>query len=143
MASGIVNSSSGPSSAGLYSSSGINSACPDKTEIIQALQGKNLSNLIIREIPSNDTWARDHAAITTFRDRTPVLNDFGFNGWGLKFASDKDNQINRKLYETGAFRENTIFANRKGLILEGGSIESNGEGTLLTTSECLMSPNRK
>ena len=66
--------------------------------------------------------------------------DFTFNGWGLKFASDKDNQITRRLVKDGHLQG--AYTNRLGFVLEGGSIESDGRGTLLTTSECLLSPNR-
>jgi agmatine/peptidylarginine deiminase len=73
-------------------------------------------------------------------DDSPVLLDFTFNGWGLKFASDKDNRITRRAVDAGILKGG--YENRLGFVLEGGSIESNGEGTLLTTSECLLSPNR-
>ena len=92
------------------------------------------------ECPTNDTWARDHGAITLLDTDGPKLLDFTFNGWGLKFASDKDNLITRRLVEAGALHGR--YTNRLGFVLEGGSIESDGEGTLLTTSECLLSPNR-
>jgi agmatine/peptidylarginine deiminase len=66
--------------------------------------------------------------------------DFQFNGWGLKFASDKDNLITERLHRGGhLFGE---LRNCRNFTFEGGSIESDGEGTLLTTSECLLSPNR-
>ncbi len=89
---------------------------------------------------TNDTWARDHGAITLTGKSAPTLLDFKFNGWGLKFASDKDNLITRHLAEDGHLHGN--YVNRLGFVLEGGSIESDGQGTLLTTSECLLSPNR-
>lgn len=89
---------------------------------------------------TNDTWARDHGAITMKGCEGAELLDFGFNGWGLKFASDKDNRITRHAIEAGALKGR--YVNRLGFILEGGSIESDGMGTLLTTSECLLSPNR-
>ena len=92
------------------------------------------------ECPTNDTWARDHGAITLLDADGPQLLDFTFNGWGLKFASDKDNLITRRLVEAGALKGR--YTNRLGFVLEGGSIESDGQGTLLTTSECLLSPNR-
>lgn len=95
--------------------------------------------LCIAEIPSNDTWARDHGAITIERNGQPELLDFVFNGWGLKFPADKDNQINAKLRDMGVF---TAPMRHGGLALEGGGIESDGQGTLLTTAECLLSPNR-
>ena len=90
---------------------------------------------------TNDTWARDHGAITLLDEAGQAqLLDFTFNGWGLKFASDKDNQITRRLVKDGHLQG--AYTNRLGFVLEGGSIESDGRGTLLTTSECLLSPNR-
>ena len=100
----------------------------------------NMENVRFATCPTNDTWARDHGAITLLDADGPTLLDFTFNGWGLKFAADKDNQITRHLAETGALHGR--YANRLGFVLEGGSIESDGMGTLLTTSECLLSPNR-
>ena len=89
---------------------------------------------------TNDTWARDHGAITMLDVDGPSLLDFTFNGWGLKFAADKDNLITRQLVKGGCLKG--TYANRLGFVLEGGSIESDGLGTLLTTSQCLLSPNR-
>ena len=89
---------------------------------------------------TNDTWARDHGAITMLDSEGTSFLDFMFNGWGLKFASDKDNLITRQAVESGFL--NGRYVNRLGFVLEGGSIESDGLGTLLTTSECLLSPNR-
>ncbi|MDE6173237.1 MAG: agmatine deiminase family protein, partial [Bacteroides sp.] len=83
---------------------------------------------------------RDHGAITLLDEGTPSLLDFTFNGWGLKFASDKDNLITRQAIEAGVMHGR--YVNRLGFVLEGGSIESDGQGTLLTTSQCLLSPNR-
>ncbi|MDE6556539.1 MAG: agmatine deiminase family protein [Duncaniella sp.] len=92
------------------------------------------------DIPTNDTWARDFGPITveTPSGMRPV--DFKFNGWGLKFASNHDNLINRRVASAGIFRNS--LDNRLNFVLEGGSIESDGCGTILTTSECLLSPNR-
>ena len=98
-----------------------------------------LENVRCYTIKSNDTWTRDCGPITVLRGQQPLLYDFGFNGWGLKFAADKDNQINQRLAQMGVFRA-PLLTQR--LILEGGSIESDGAGTLLTTSECLLNPNR-
>ena len=98
-------------------------------------------NLSLYEIPTNDTWARDHSGITVLEDDKPVLLDFQFNGWGLKFPANLDNQITRQLYEQGAFPA-TTYRSMKHFVLEGGSIESDGEGTLLTTEDCLLSANR-
>lgn len=97
------------------------------------------SNCQFIALPSNDTWARDHAGITVFENEKPIVLDFMFNGWGLKFAADKDNLITAGMVEKGVFDAPIL---RGGLVLEGGGIESDGEGTLLTTAECLLSPNR-
>lgn len=100
----------------------------------------NMANVRFMKCETNDTWARDHGAITLLHADTPSLLDFTFNGWGLKFAADKDNLITRQAVEKGALQG--CYTNRLGFVLEGGSIESDGMGTLLTTSECLLSPNR-
>lgn len=99
-----------------------------------------MENVRLVQCDTNDTWARDHGAITLIENGAPALQDFAFNGWGLKFPSDKDNLITRHLVESGALRGR--YVNRLSFVLEGGSIESDGLGTLLTTSECLLSPNR-
>lgn len=100
----------------------------------------NMTNVRFLKCETNDTWARDHGAITMIDNGTPSLLDFKFNGWGLKFASDLDNQITRQAVEAGALKG--TYVDCLGFVLEGGSIESDGMGTLLTTSECLLSPNR-
>lgn len=101
--------------------------------------------ITILKIDTNDTWARDFGAITTFETTADgkteaVINDFKFNGWGLKFASALDNLITLRMTEAGIFSGNR--RNRLGFVLEGGSVESDGRGLILTTSECLLSPNR-
>lgn len=99
-------------------------------------------NLTLVELPSNDTWARDHGGISIIRNGQRQICDFTFNGWGLKFAANYDNQINRRLFEKNIFSKDVYLFNKKDFVLEGGAIESDGKGTLLTTSECLLSPNR-
>ena len=114
--------------------------CHDREEVGKLLQNANQKNLILVELPSNDTWARDHSAITVLDDGQPLLLDFMFNGWGLKFPADKDNLITKRLKEKGIF--GNIPVQTLGLAIEGGGLESDGQGTVLTTSECLLSPNR-
>lgn len=116
--------------------------CPDATELKAKLVDINLKNVHLYEIASNDTWARDHGPITVFREGVPVLYDFRFNGWGQKFPSNHDNQITRRLFTKEAFSANAGYANFLEFVLEGGAIESDGEGTILTTTECLLSLNR-
>jgi agmatine deiminase len=91
-------------------------------------------------LPTNDTWARDFGPITVEEAGSPLLLDYTFNGWGNKFAANLDNALTQKLHEAGAF--GTTPRQPLDLILEGGSIESDGEGTLLTTAQCLLNPNR-
>lgn len=90
----------------------------------------------------NDTWTRDYGPITMTEEEGKIrMLDFGFNGWGLKFAADRDNLVNLQLAENGDFPQGA-YLNHRDFILEGGSIESDGRGTILTTSHCLLSPNR-
>ena len=99
-------------------------------------------NIRFRELPTNDTWARDHGPITVFVDGSPYLYDFQFNGWGLKFPANYDNQITKSLYLSRTFSPKVGYMSLLYYVLEGGSIESDGAGTLMTTSQCLLSPNR-
>lgn len=93
------------------------------------------------ECATNDTWARDHGFITLLRNGGErVLCDFTFNGWGMKFAACHDNRINEQLHAAGVLRGEYCDCRR--YVLEGGSIESDGNGTVLTSSECLLAPNR-
>jgi agmatine deiminase len=90
--------------------------------------------------PANDTWARDHGPITVLCRSEPTLLDFEFNGWGGKYAYELDNLITRQLHTQGAFGDAPLETVQ--LILEGGSIEVDGQGTLLTTVRCLLAPTR-
>lgn len=117
-------------------------ATPEPDRVRNTLGNALISSGQVRiyEIPTNDTWTRDFGPITVYEDDRPVLLNFGFNGWGLKFPSHFDNQVTVNLAKAGAF--GTISLRTPGLILEGGSIESDGRGTLLTTSACLLELNR-
>lgn len=91
--------------------------------------------------PYNDTWARDHGPITTINDEGKLsIKDFTFTGWGNKFSSDLDNKINKILVDELASPENDYDV--VDMVLEGGGIEINESGTLLTTTECLLNNNR-
>ena len=116
--------------------------CPDPLSLADKLGDCRKEHLVFAQIPANDTWARDHGAITVLIDNKLVLYDFTFNGWGMKFAANLDNQITLSLFENRIFREEVRYENMQRLVLEGGSLESDGEGTLLTTRECLLSVNR-
>ena len=90
---------------------------------------------------SNDTWARDHGFITLTDDEGHHrLLDFCFNGWGEKFPAELDNAINRRLYDEGKLGGK--YVDCLDFVLEGGSIESDGRGTVFTTTGCLLAPHR-
>ncbi len=115
--------------------------------LAERLSDQQMSRVHLHEVDSNDTWARDHGPISLVsrsKNRSfiiPIhLLDFKFNGWGEKFKWQKDNAINLQLYYQGAF--NAALENHTGFVLEGGSIESDGKGTVFTTSQCLLAPHR-
>lgn len=98
-------------------------------------------DITVVECPTNDTWARDHGFITLVDGNGGKARlDFRFNGWGDKFEAEKDNAINRRLYEQQIV--DGEYENHLDFVLEGGSIESDGRGTVFTTTTCLMAPNR-
>lgn len=116
--------------------------CRDEVLVREQLGDVEYSRIIFREVETNDTWARDHGGISIFEDGQPFIYDFVFNGWGMKFAANLDNLITRKLFQSNTFEDHVQIANMQPFVLEGGSIESDGNGTLLTTVECLSSVNR-
>ena len=99
-----------------------------------------LQRVTIHKCPTNDTWARDHGFITLTDGHSKRLLDFRFNGWGDKFPAALDNAINRSLYINKVVEGEYVDHNN--FVLEGGSIECDGHGTVLTTSQCLLAPHR-
>lgn len=100
----------------------------------------DMDRVSLYAIPANDTWARDHGPIGVSRaDGHVHLLDFMFNGWGGKFAAELDNAVTARLAAAGAFAAATRTVD---LILEGGGIETDGAGTLMTTTQCLLAPTR-
>jgi len=116
--------------------------CRDEEDVRRQLGEFDEDQVIFREFEPNDTWARDHGGITVFEDGSPAIYDFVFNGWGMKFPACKDNLITKVLFMTETFTDDVKYNNMQPFVLEGGSIESDGAGTLLTTEECLLSLNR-
>lgn len=116
--------------------------CPSSKEIIAQLDKNILSKISFVTTDTNDTWARDHGGITIKNCNKIEILDFQFNGWGLKFASNFDNIITTTLFNKNIFKADVKQINKLDFVLEGGSIESDGAGTILTTSECLLSANR-
>ncbi len=103
--------------------------------------GITQQNISIYSAPSNDTWSRDYGPITVLdQHNIPHLLDFTFNGWGGKHPAALDNQVTHQLHQQGAFGELPLESVE--LVLEGGAIEVDGRGGLLTTTRCLLSPLR-
>ena len=115
-----------------------------KREPLLIVAPKNVGSTVnyqLSTINSNDTWARDHGFITLVDDQGDArLLDFCFNGWGEKFESELDNAINRRIYDEGKVKGE--YVDCLDFVLEGGSIESDGQGTIFTTSCCLLAPHR-
>ncbi|MCF2949015.1 agmatine deiminase family protein [Paraglaciecola aquimarina] len=86
----------------------------------------------------NDTWIRDYGFLTTSRQGVMIPLDFTFNGWGKKFNANKDNRINQNVLAS-LCQQNIESVN---LILEGGAIEIDQDGTLLSTQLCLLNSKR-
>ena len=112
--------------------------CKEKNKI--ASMFCSTRNMTFIEIPTNDTWIRDYGYISIFEDEEKKLLDFTFDGWGGKFEASLDNCVNTALHQKGYMGITPL--EKIDFILEGGSIESDGTGTILTTSQCLCNPNR-
>lgn len=99
-----------------------------------------IAGVTIHDVSTNDAWCRDHGP--TFLASPPgmpaALVDWEFNSWGGKHPPfELDNQVPT---EIARIQNRVIF--RPGIVLEGGAIEGNGNGTILTTEQCLLNPNR-
>lgn len=116
--------------------------CRDIETVKRQLGEVDYGNVIFRTVPSNDTWARDHGPVSVFEGGRPCLYDFLFNGWGLKYPANLDNVITVELYSELVFPGRVKYRSCLDFVLEGGSIESDGKGTLLTTESCFRAPNR-
>jgi agmatine deiminase len=111
-------------------------ADPDVAEDARSGCGEGVE---IIEMPTDDSWSRDSGPIfVTDGQGALALVDFGFNGWGGKYRPwDKDADVPRRLAEHLEMRRYVAP-----MVLEGGSFFVDGEGTLLTTEQCLLHPNR-
>lgn len=121
------------------------SLCRDEAHVAQAREhlldaGALIDNLRFATVANDDTWSRDFAPLTALCDGEPQLNGFEFNGWGGKFYAERDNAVSAKLVASGAFGD-TPWTSRA-LVLEGGAIETDGQGTLLATRSSVITPSR-
>lgn len=104
------------------------------------LDGLSLDRLTFHRIPTNEPWCRDHGPVFLMRDEEPGLAivDWDYNAWGGKYPPcDLDEVVPTRVAETLGL---PVFYPR--MILEGGSIDVNGTGALLTSEGCLLNPNR-
>ncbi|NBC82576.1 MAG: agmatine deiminase family protein [Bacteroidetes bacterium] len=112
-----------------------------KHELRDKLDGKDVdvSRVEIFIQPGNDCWSRDHAPVFLKHKQTGEIAacGFAFNGWGSKYDHDLDNLLKWYIIEQ---EECPYF--KSDMVLEGGSIETNGAGLLLTTTACLLNRNR-
>jgi agmatine/peptidylarginine deiminase len=95
------------------------------------------SRVRLHEAPTDDTWTRDYGPVTVMSEGRPLLLDFRFDGWGGKYPAGRDDALTGRLHRAGVFGDTPIET--VGRVLEGGSIEGDGAGTVLTTRRCLMS----
>ncbi len=120
----------------------INVFSPEHEKAIRAALEKAEAPLGTRvhlhPFPSYEPWCRDHGPIFVRNGRELAVVDWRYNAWGGKYPPcDLDDDVPRRVAELLGLR---LFS--PPMILEGGSIEVNGEGTLLTTEACLLNPNR-
>jgi agmatine deiminase len=123
----------------------INVAGPAMEASVRSLvddEGADAGNVFYHHNPTNDAWCRDHGPIFVQRPRggrrEQAIVDWNYNAWGGKYPPfDLDDVVPTRI---GAELGLPVF--EPGIVLEGGSIEVNGRGTLLTTEACLLNPNR-
>ena len=115
-----------------------------ETEVRERLQaaGVAATDYTLHQIPTNDAWARDHGPMFLVRDhggrREQVILDWGYNAWGGKYPPfDLDDVV-----PTRVAQELGLPVVAPGIIMEGGSLDGDGRGTLLTSESCLLHPNR-
>lgn len=100
----------------------------------------NLAPITFVPMPYNDVWVRDTAPLTVQEGQALRYLDFRFNGWGGKYECADDALIASRLHATGILGQGPLDS--VDFVLEGGSIEIDGQGTIITTSRCLLNPNR-
>ncbi len=102
-----------------------------------SLLGVNMKNICFHIFPTNDAWIRDHGPAFVINDNQKAIVNWKYNAWGEKYPYDKDNLIPHKIAECLSLKE--FVAD---IIMEGGSVDFNGKGDLITTESCLLNKNR-
>lgn len=118
--------------------------CSDAAHVREMIGSEGRFPLItIGGVEANDTWARDFAPLSRVGAGGKSIVDFGFNAWGMKFAASVDNTISRRLYhDFDIFADDVAYLNALDFICEGGALETDGRGTLLSTASVLCEANR-
>ncbi len=111
--------------------------CEDKQALANLLP--HLQNIELIEMLTNDTWVRDFGGINVYKNHKRRTYDFIFNAWGNKFDASMDNTITKRLFEEGHLQGKLKSFD---FVLEGGSIDANGHGVMLSTAYCLYEQNR-
>lgn len=94
--------------------------------------------IFLHPFPAYEPWCRDHGPMFVKRGSEKAIVDWGYNAWGGKYPPfDLDDAIPQHV---AAFRDLPLFP--VDIVMEGGALDVNGEGTLLTTTSCLLNPNR-
>lgn len=115
---------------------------PERERVVRLLLdgGVDCSAISFLDCPTNDTWTRDYGFLSLMNvGGEKMVADFVFNGWGGKFEASLDNAVNAVMYEQLPELGEMVSYD---FVLEGGSVESDGRGSLLTTECCLMAPGR-
>ncbi|PLW91535.1 agmatine deiminase family protein [Mucilaginibacter sp.] len=102
--------------------------------------GADLSKVEFYHFPTNDAWCRDHgpAFLVNYEEKKKVVVDWGYNAWGDKYPPyDLDDVIPTKIAQHFG-----LPVYHPGIVMEGGSVDFNGAGTVLTTTACLLNQNR-
>ncbi len=120
----------------------VNDAETEKKVRQQLEQNGIRENVFLHQIPTNDAWARDHGPVFLKRAidgrEELAITDWIFNSWGKKYGKwNLDDVVPKRISE-----KFDLPYYEPGIVLEGGSIDVNGKGTLLTTEQCLLNKNR-
>ena len=100
--------------------------------------GEREENVFYHRIPSYEPWCRDHGPSLSTHGHELAIVDWGYNAWGDKYPPyDDDDAVPQRVAELLNLQ---VFS--PGIVMEGGSLDVNGAGTLLTTTSCLLNPNR-
>ena len=117
----------------------------DKVTAALTAAGTDMKRIFFHQFPTNDAWCRDHgpAFLLNRQDGSKHgMVNWNHNAWGGKYPYELDTQIPVRIYEHLSQQDKTLQLFEPGIVMEGGSIDVNGVGDLLTTTSCLLNPNR-